>query len=89
MASGAFLCLHTHADDYESRDVGEEEPLDTENFVTPDDYESRHIRDVGGEPLDTENFVTYIDSNGSRFIDIPSIYIDNWSNDLKMWQRVT
>lgn len=48
----------------------------------------RSRRDIGGESLDTSNFVLTIDTNGTRFVEVPREYMINWLDDQIMWRTV-
>lgn len=56
--------------------------------IVDEHYSARRNRAIGGESLDTSNFVLYIDSNNSRFIEVPQEYMKNWIDDHKMWRTV-
>lgn len=59
------------------------------SFINADEYYIyRHKRAIGGESLDTSNFVLYIDPNGTRFIEVPRDFMNNWLGDQKMWRTV-
>ncbi|CAF1175480.1 unnamed protein product [Rotaria sp. Silwood1] len=49
-------------------------------------YFLKYNRAIGGESLDTAKVVLYIDTNSSRFIEIPREYMKNWIDDQKMWR---
>lgn len=58
-------------------------------FTNADEfYISRYKRAIGGESLDTSNFVLSIDPDGTRFIEIPREFMNNWLDDQKMWRQV-
>ena len=51
-------------------------------------YSLRFDRGIGGESLDTSYTVLYVSPNGSRFIDVPRKFMENWLTDRKMWRTV-